>query len=86
VGIDECTCFYGRGVGPAQAAVPDTFGSVLWNGTPVVPSGTAPAATTVAFTPPGHYRITFPGQAAVGGEVHVSAINGDRTRRRGASG
>src|SRR5436190_3349778 len=50
------------GVTPAQAAVPDRFGFVLWNGAAVVPSATVPAATTVLFAPPGHYRITFPGQ------------------------
>jgi len=30
----------------------------------------------VLFAAPGHYRITFPGQAAPGGVVHVTAING----------
>ena len=44
------------GVTPAQAAVPDRFGFVLWNGAAVVPSATVPAATTVLFAPPGHYR------------------------------
>src|SRR5215470_2065521 len=62
-------------VTPAQAAVPDRFGFVLWNGSAVVPGATVPAATTVLFAPPGHYRVLFPGQAAPGGVVHVTAIN-----------
>jgi hypothetical protein len=72
VGIGAATMI---GIAPAQAAVPDRFGFVLWNGTAVVPSATVPAATTVLFAPPGHYRISFPGQAAAGGVVHVTAIN-----------
>ena len=72
VGVGAATLV---GVTPAQAAVPDRFGFVLWNGSAVVPSGTVPAATTVLFSPPGRYRITFPGQAAHGGVVHVTAIN-----------
>jgi hypothetical protein len=61
---------------PAQAATPDRFGFVLWNGAAAVPSGTVPAATAVIPGPPGRYRIIFPGQGAPGGVVHVTAING----------
>lgn len=61
---------------PAQAAVPDGHGFVLWNGAAVVPSGTWPPATTVASGGGGFYRIVFPGQAAKGGVVHVTAISG----------
>lgn len=59
---------------PAAAALPDAHGFVLFNGA-VVPSGTWPAATTVAAGPSGVYTIRFPGQAAKGGVVHVTAIN-----------
>lgn len=61
--------------GAAQAAVPDRFGFVLWNGTSPVPSGTSPAATTVTVLGVGRYEVVFPGQAAAGGVVHVTAIN-----------
>jgi len=61
---------------PAHAAVPDRFGFVLWNGGGVVPSGTFPAANTVIPVGPGRYRVTFAGQAARGGVVHVTAISG----------
>ncbi|MBB5868035.1 hypothetical protein F4553_001414 [Allocatelliglobosispora scoriae] len=63
--------------GPAQAAVPDRKGWVLWNqaGPAVVPFGTWPPATTVVQPALGRYRVTFPGQAAPGGVVHVTAIN-----------
>ncbi|MFC0528895.1 hypothetical protein [Phytohabitans kaempferiae] len=60
---------------PARAAVPDGHGFVLWNGAAVVPSGTWPPATTVTAGGIGVYRIIFPGQAARGGVVHVTAIN-----------
>jgi hypothetical protein len=60
---------------PAAAALPDAHGFVLWNGAATVPSGTWPAATTVAAGPSGIYTIRFPGQAAKGGVVHVTAIN-----------
>ncbi|MEU7819315.1 hypothetical protein [Catellatospora sp. NPDC049111] len=64
---------------PAQAAVPNRFGFVLWNGAAVVAGGTTPAATTVAPLGVGLYQVTFPGQAAPGGVVHVTAItNGPR--------
>lgn len=59
----------------AQAAVPDRFGFVLYNGSVVVPSGTFPPATAVAPGIPGQYKVTFPGQAAKGGVIHVTAIN-----------
>jgi hypothetical protein len=61
---------------PAQAAVPDGHGFVLWNGAAVVPSGTWPPASTVTPLGAGLYRIVFPGQAARGGVVHVTAVNG----------
>ena len=57
---------------PAQAALPDAVGFVLWNGS-VVPSGTLPAGTTVAGG--GVKTITFPGLAASGGVVHVTAVD-----------
>jgi hypothetical protein len=57
---------------PAQAALPDVVGFVLWNGS-VVASGTRPAATSVTGTTV--KTITFPGLAAWGGVVHVTAIN-----------
>jgi hypothetical protein len=60
---------------PAAAALPDAHGFVLFNGAAVVPSGTWPAATSVAAGPAGVYTIRFPGQAAKGGVVHVTAIN-----------
>lgn len=60
---------------PARAAVPDGHGFVLWNGGAAVPSGTWPPATTVTAYGGGFYEIVFPGQAAKGGVVHVTAIN-----------
>ncbi|MDG6106411.1 hypothetical protein Daura_27375 [Dactylosporangium aurantiacum] len=60
---------------PAAAALPDAHGFVLWNGAATVPSGTWPAATSVAAGPAGVYTIKFPGQAAKGGVVHVTAVN-----------
>lgn len=63
------------GAGSAGAAVPDRFGFVLWNGSAVDPSGTTPAGTAVSVGGPGQYKILFPGQAAPGGVVHVTAIN-----------
>jgi hypothetical protein len=61
---------------PAQAAVPDGHGFVLWNGAATVPSGTWPPATTVTAFGGGFYEVVFPGQAAKGGVVHVTAISG----------
>lgn len=61
--------------GSAGAAVPDGFGFVLWNGTAVDPTGTTPAGSTVSVGGPGQYKILFPGQAAPGGVVQVTAIN-----------
>lgn len=60
---------------PAAAALPDAHGFVLWNGAATVASGTWPAGTSVAPGPAGVYTIKFPGQAARGGVVHVTAIN-----------
>ncbi|MEO6703418.1 MAG: hypothetical protein ABI140_12555, partial [Jatrophihabitantaceae bacterium] len=59
----------------AQAAVPDKFGFVLWNGAATVGSGTWPAATTVTVLGVGQYLVNFPGQAIPGGTAHVTAIN-----------
>ncbi|MEO6500749.1 MAG: hypothetical protein ABIQ09_02420 [Jatrophihabitantaceae bacterium] len=61
--------------GTARAAVPDRFGFVLWDGSVPVASGTSPAATTVTVIGVGRYAVVFPGQAAAGGVVHVTAIN-----------
>jgi hypothetical protein len=61
---------------PAEAAVPDGHGFVQWNGAAVVPSGTWPPATTVTASGGGFYKVVFPGQAAKGGVVHVTAISG----------
>jgi hypothetical protein len=63
------------GAAPARAAAPDAVGFVLWNGAAVVPSGTFPPATVVVPGPPGRYRVIFPGMAARGGVVHVTAVN-----------
>jgi len=60
---------------PANAALPDKFAFVQWNGAATVPTGTTPAATSVVTGPPGRYRILFPGAAAARGVVHVTAIN-----------
>jgi len=60
--------------GSAGAAVPDKFAFVLYNGG-VVGSGTTPAGTSVAVVGTGRYKVTFPGAAAAGGVVHVTAIN-----------
>jgi hypothetical protein len=60
---------------PAQAAVPDRFGYVLYNGSAVVPAGTFPAGVTVVPGLPGQYQVTFPGVGGKGGIVHVTAIN-----------
>ncbi|MGI8666645.1 MAG: hypothetical protein ACR2N4_11535 [Jatrophihabitans sp.] len=59
--------------GPAQAAVPDVFAFVLWNGA-VVGSGTTPSSTIVTPGSAGQYKITFPGKAGKG-VAHVTAIN-----------
>jgi len=63
------------GAGSAGAAVPDRFGFVLWNGSAVDPTGTTPTGTTVGVGGLGQYKVDFPGQAAPGGVVHVTAIN-----------
>jgi hypothetical protein len=60
---------------PAQAAVPNRLGFVLWNGAAVVAAGTTPAATTVTPIGVGRYQVKFPGQAITGGVVHVTAIS-----------
>ncbi|MBB5867740.1 hypothetical protein F4553_001119 [Allocatelliglobosispora scoriae] len=65
------------GAAPAQAATPDVKGWVLWDVTTasVAPSGTWPAATTVTTLSTGRYQVTFPGQGAPGGIVHVTAVS-----------
>lgn len=55
--------------GAAQAAVPDRFGFVLWNGSGPVGSGTWPSPTAVTVLGVGRYQVIFPGQAAAGGVV-----------------
>jgi hypothetical protein len=62
---------------PAGAAAPDAVGFVLWDGAATVPARTFPAATTVLTGLPGQYRVIFPGMAARGGVVHVTAVNQD---------
>jgi hypothetical protein len=59
---------------PAQAAVPDKVGFVLWNGA-VVGTGTTPAGTSVINFGIGRYQVKFPGAGATGGVVHTTAIN-----------
>ncbi|MBB5867741.1 hypothetical protein F4553_001120 [Allocatelliglobosispora scoriae] len=63
---------------PAHAATPDARAWVLRDqsaATPsVVPYGTFPAATTVSTLAVGRYLVTFPGQGASGGIVHVTAV------------
>lgn len=59
---------------PAQAALPDQFGFVLFNGS-VVATGTRPAATTVTVNPTGTMTIRFPGIGAKYGVVHITAVN-----------
>ncbi len=61
---------------PAAAAVPDAVGMVLYDGgAGTVPWGTWPPTTTVLPGAPGQYKVVFPGQAAQGGVVHVTAID-----------
>jgi hypothetical protein len=62
---------------PAEAAVPDRKGWVLWNQTAgtTIAYGTWPIATAVTPLSVGRYQIQFPGQAVAGGIVHVTAIN-----------
>lgn len=67
---------FSSAVTQAQAAVPDSFGFVLWNGSAPVSSGTWPAATSVLVSGAGRYQVTFPGQASsTVGVAHVTAIN-----------
>ena len=64
-------------VRPADAAVPDRKGWVLWNQTTstTIGTGTWPAASTVVVLAPGRYQVKLPGQGAPNGVVHVTAIN-----------
>ncbi|MFC0629362.1 hypothetical protein [Kribbella deserti] len=64
-------------VRPAQAAVPDAKAWVLWNQTSgaTVGFGTWPANTTVTPIGVARYQVRFPGQAAPGGVVHVTAVH-----------
>ncbi|WP_020521729.1 hypothetical protein [Catelliglobosispora koreensis] len=58
---------------PAQAAVPDKFGFLLWSGGFVTQA--QPAGSTVVAGPPGRWTVTFPGQGIAGGVVHVTAVH-----------
>jgi len=60
---------------PARAAVPDRFGFLLFSGGTVVASGTYPTGSAAGPIVVGRYKVVFPGQAASGGVVHVTAIN-----------
>ena len=60
---------------PAQAATPDRFGFAMWDGATAPPATKSPPATTIVPWAVGRYRVTFPGQAARGGVVHVTAID-----------
>jgi hypothetical protein len=61
---------------PAHAAVPDAYAFVTAGSSGNVdPSKTWPPGTTVTQPQFGYYEITFPGQAAKGGVVHVVPIN-----------
>lgn len=60
---------------PAQAAVPNRFGFVLWTGAGISGSGTWPSSTTVTTISTGRYQVVFTGQAAATGTAHVTAIN-----------
>jgi hypothetical protein len=64
------------GATSASAAVPNRLAFVLWNGVSAVPASTRPAGTMVIPGSPGRYTVIFPGQAASGGVVHVTAVNG----------
>ncbi|WP_203918331.1 hypothetical protein [Rugosimonospora africana] len=59
----------------AHAAVPDTLGFALFTPVSVTLPDVWPAGTSVAAVAPGHYAVRFPGQAARGGVVHVTAVN-----------
>lgn len=58
---------------PAAALLPDTFGFALFSGGVV--SQQWPAATTVSPGVPGRWTVRFPGVAAAGGVVHVTAVH-----------
>lgn len=58
----------------AQAAVPDRYGFLLWDGAAV--SNAVPAASSVMPMGSGRYRLKFPNQAVKDGIVHVTAVNG----------
>lgn len=64
-------------VRPADAAVPDRKGWVLWNQTTgtTIGTGTWPAGSSVVVLSPGRYQVKLPGQGAPNGVVHVTAIN-----------
>jgi hypothetical protein len=61
------------GASPAQAAVPDRSGFVLFAGGVV--SQASPAGTTVTPSGLGRWTIRFPGQGIPGGVVHVTAVH-----------
>ncbi|MEV4133522.1 hypothetical protein AB0J72_15290 [Dactylosporangium sp. NPDC049742] len=58
---------------PAAALLPDAFGFALWSGGVV--SQQWPAATTVTPSGVGRWLVKFPGIAAAGGVVHVTAVH-----------
>src|SRR5437762_1144395 len=60
---------------PARAATPDRFGFAMWDGAAAPAATKWPPATTIVPWALGRYRVTFPGQAAPGGVVHVTAID-----------
>lgn len=58
---------------PVAAAVPDRAGFALYSGGVV--SQASPAGTTVVPIGFGRWQVRFPGQAAAGGVVHVTAVH-----------
>jgi hypothetical protein len=61
------------GGAPAHAAVPDRAGFALFAGGVV--SHAMPVGTTVTPIAVGRWQVRFPGQAAPGGVVHVTAVH-----------
>jgi hypothetical protein len=62
------------GMPAAQAAVPDAVGFALYSPASATLPDAWPATTTVSSLSPGHYVVRFPGTAARGGVVHVTAV------------
>jgi hypothetical protein len=63
------------GVPAAHAAVPDAVGFVLFNPVSATLPDAWPTGTSVTASATGHYVVRFPGIAARGGVVHVTAVN-----------